>query len=61
MRATFPPQIANEAWELRGALEVLWDFFAHAIPADGHRQPSAPAQHAWGDRSAPVAPAAALP
>eukprot|EP01043_Picozoa_sp_COSAG02_P066782 COSAG02_NODE_10505_length_1926_cov_3.770662_3_plen_153_part_00 len=26
MRAAFPPQIANEPWELQGALEVLCDF-----------------------------------
>ena len=32
MRAAFPPQIANEPWELQGALEVLCDFFANSIP-----------------------------
>ena len=32
MRAALPPQVWNDAWELRGALEVLWDFFAQAIP-----------------------------
>ena len=31
MRAALPPQIWNEAWELRGALEVLWDFFAQDL------------------------------
>ena len=32
MLAAFPSQIHAEAWELRGALDVLWDFFAQAIP-----------------------------
>ena len=29
MYAALPPQIVNEPWELQGALEVLWEFFAH--------------------------------
>ena len=32
MYAALPPQIVNETWELQGALEVLWEFFAQAVP-----------------------------
>ena len=32
MRAAFPPRIWNEPWELRGALDVLWEFFSQIIP-----------------------------
>ena len=32
MRAAFPARIWNEPWELRGALDVLWEFFSQIIP-----------------------------
>eukprot|EP01046_Picozoa_sp_COSAG06_P089202 COSAG06_NODE_35590_length_458_cov_0.849582_1_plen_76_part_10 len=32
MYAALPTQIVNEPWELQGALEVLWEFFAQAVP-----------------------------
>ena len=32
MYAALPTQIVNEPWELQGALEVLWEFFAHQSP-----------------------------
>ena len=32
MRAAFTARIWNEPWELRGALDVLWEFFSQIIP-----------------------------